>query len=401
MFWEAGLAILQGSDGGFSVRCHDSRYRYKALDIQGGRLAFDTEAYGPIHESRGAGGLVWRVGVHDGDWTVPAGAYRTWLWGAYGLDRAEHERLPWVSDVRLALSWYRGDAAILDALAEKLDPSKVLIHYSDWRTDPYDEDYPTYQASDDAKAVFAKGREMGFHIMPHCNSVDMDPTHPVYNAIRDFQYRDVQTRTLHGWAWDTDAGGGLGVPNSYSALARNRRRKVMVKVHPGLAMWRSILGEHILSAAEDVGTDCVFIDVTLCSGNLDNCLVENTTSSEGMNALIRHVASLGGGLAVGGEGLNEITMQNLSFAQAHLFRSWHDSIEGLERTGKCALNAFLFGRICRTFGYSGLSGADENQELRMRIHEQLGAVPTIVVPDAEQIRSPNKAVARVLKLATE
>jgi hypothetical protein len=33
---------------------------------------------------------------------------------------------------------------------------------------------------------------------------------------------------------------------------------------------------------------------------------------------------------VGGEGLNEITMQGQSFAQAHLLKSWHDSIDGLD-----------------------------------------------------------------------
>jgi len=141
----------------------------------------------------------------------------------------------------------------------------------------------------------------------------------------------------------------------------------MIKVHPGLAMWRSILAERIREAVGQVGTDCVFIDVTLCSHNLHNCLVESTTSTEGMKLLIGQMAALGEGLAVGGEGLNEITMQGLSFAQAHLFRSWHATAEGLDRTGGCALNDFLFGRLCRTFGYSRLSGADEDEELRMRI----------------------------------
>lgn len=401
MFWEAGLAILQGSGGGFSIHCQDTAYRYKALHIEGGALGLETEAYGPLSGSRGAGGLVWRLNVHGGDWRGPAARYRDWLFDAYGLEKAESERLPWVDEIRLALSWYGGDPEVLDALAERIDPRKVLIHYSNWRTDAYDENYPTYEPSAHARAVLAKGRAMGFHIMPHCNSVDMDPTHPAYNAIRDFEYRDVQTRTLHGWGWDGESGGVLGVPNSTRALAGNRRRKVMVKVHPGLAMWRALLGEEITRAVQDVGTDCVFIDVTLCSGNLDNCLVENTTSSEGMNRLIRHIASLGAGLAVGGEGLNEITAQGLSFAQAHLFKSWHASVEGLERTGECALNAFLFGKLCRTFGYSRLSGADEDEELRMRMHEKLGAIPTIVVGNAEQVHSPNAGVERALRLATE
>jgi hypothetical protein len=247
--------------------------------------------------------------------------------------------------------------------------------------------------------VFAKAQAMGFHVMPHSNAVDMDPTHPAYAYVRDFQYRDVQTRRLHGWGYDPAAGGVLGVPNSYHSLSQNRARKVMVKVHPGLAMWRSILAEHVQAAVNAVGTDTVFIDVTLCSHNLHNCLVENTTPTEGMKRLITQIAELGEGLAVGGEGLNEITMQGLSFAQAHLFRSWQTNCEGLERTGGCALNEFLFGRLCRTFGYSGLSGRTEAEELRMRLHEEHGAIPTVVVRSAEEITSPNRAVQRALDRA--
>lgn len=398
MFWEAGLAILQGASGGFSIHCEDTGYRYKALHIEEGVLSLETEAYGPLADSRGAGGLAWRLSVHEGDWREPAGRYRAWLRGAYGLDR--QERLPWVRDVRLALSWYGGDPAILDALAERIAPERVLLHHSEWRTDRYDENYPTYEPSDAARAVFAKARAMGFHLMPHMNSVDMDPTNPVYALIRDFAYRDVQTRTLHGWGWDPESG-VLGVPNSYRALGENRARKVMVKVHPGLGMWRSVLCERIAGAVAELGTDCAFVDVTLCSGNLDNCLVENTTSSEGMDRLIRGIAAMGTGLAVGGEGLNEITARGLSFAQAHLFRSWHASIEGLERAGGCPLGEFLYGDLCRTFGYSRLSGRDEDEELRMRIHEGLGAIPTITVGSAEEIRRPNLGVERALRLAGE
>jgi hypothetical protein len=397
--WEAGLAILQGARGGFWVHCQDDRYRYKALHIDGGVLGLETEAYGPIGKSLGAGGLFWRLNVYQGDWQVPAAAYRDWLWRAYSLQAAEQARKRWMHEIRFALSWYNGDAAILDAIAERIDPARVLIHFSQWRTDGYDENYPTYEPSEKARAVFAKAREMGFHVMPHCNSVDMDPTHPAHAYLRDFQYRDVETKRLHGWAYDREAGGVLGVPNSYHTLSENRPRKVMIKVHPGLAMWRSILAENVKGAVETVGTDTVFIDVTLCSSNLDNCLVENTTSSEGMKRLIAQIGELGDGLAVGGEGLNEITMQGLSFAQAHLFGSWQTNCDGLERTGGCALNEFLFGKLCRTFGYSGLSGRNEAEELRMRIHEEHGAIPTVVVRSAEEITSPNRGVARMLELA--
>ena len=238
---------------------------------------------------------------------------------------------------------------------------------------------------------------MGFRVMPHFNAVDVDPTHPSYAYLRDFQYRGIDRQDLRGWSWHE--GRGLGVPESNGSLLQNRDKKVMVKIHPGLALWRSLLGQNIRQAARDLGLESAFIDVTLVSHNLHNCLVDGTTSTEGMNRLIRHVAGLGRGLVVGGEGLNEITMQGQSFAQAHLFKSWQESAAGLERTGGCPLNEFLFGRLCRTIGYSGLGGRNEKEELRMRIHLEHGAIPTVTIRSAADLDQPNAAVKQMLDLA--
>ena len=401
MHWEAGLAILAGRASGFWVHARDDRYRYKALHVGSGKdaraLGFDAEAWGPIDESRSAGGLAWRVNVFDGDWTVPATRYRDWLWSAYSLEARERERRAWVREVGFAVSWCPGEPDVLDALAAWLPPRRVLLHYPDWRTLPYDEGYPTFEASEKAKAFVAKARAMGFRLMPHFNSVDMDPSHPVYARVRDFQYRDVETKRAQGWGWYEDR--VIGVPESNGTRLLHRDKKVMVKIHPGLGLWRSILGGAVQDAARTLGLDAVFLDVTLVTQNLDPCFVEGTTSSEGMLRLVDHVAGLGGGLVVGGEGRNEITAQGLSFAQAHLFRSWQENAEGVERTGGCALGELLFGRLCRTIGYSGLAGRDEKEALRLRLHEEHGAIPTITVDSAAEIRQPNPAVRRLLEKA--
>jgi hypothetical protein len=399
--WEAGLAILQADQGGFWVHTQDNRYRYKSLHVgtakDAMRLGFDTQAYGPIDNNLSAGGLAWRINVFAKDWHEPAERYRQWLWQAYDLQAEREHRGPWVRDVRFAVSWCPTDEAVLDALAKKLDPKTVLLHVPNWRTDPYDENYPAYVASDKAKAFIGKGRALGFHLMPHFNSIDMDPSHPAYAYVRDFQYRGIERHDLRGWSWYR--GRGLGVPESNAARGANREKKVMIKVHPGLSMWRSILGRAILEATRDLAVDTAFIDVTLVTHNLQNCFVEAATPTEGMRKLIHHVAALGQGLAVGGEGLNEITMQGQSFGQAHLFKSWQQSIDGLERTGGCDLNAFLFDGLCRTFGYSNLGGQNADQELRMRMHLEHGAIPTVTIRSAREIASPNAAVRQMLDRA--
>ncbi len=401
MQWEAGLAILQSVNGGFFIHTRDKDYTYKALKTGSANdpfmIGLDTEAYGPLDNNLAAGGLSWRINVFEGSWQVPVFKYREWLWDTYELRNEENSRNPWIHDIRFAISWCPGDMAILEALAKKIEPSKVLLHYPDWRTDLYDQNYPNYVSSSNGRSFIQKCREMGFHVMPHFNSIDMDPTHPVYQMIRDFQYRSIENRQIQGWSWVE--GRAIGVPESNESRMHNRDKNVMIKVHPGLSLWRSILGENILKASQDLELDCVFIDVTLVTQNLHNCLVECLTSTEGMKRLITHISQLGRGLVVGGEGLNEITMQGLSFGQVHLFRSWQTSTEGLERTGGCNLNQLLFGKLCRTIGYSGLSGRNEDEALRMKIHMDHGCIPTVTIDSPEEINNPNDAVKRMLEIA--
>jgi hypothetical protein len=104
-------------------------------------------------------------------------------------------------------------------------------------------------------------------------------------------------------------------------------------------------------------------------------------------------------VAVGAEGLNEINFQALSFAQVHLFKSGQENIEGLDRTGGCPLNNFLFGKLTRSFGYSGLSGKTPQEELRSRIHDEHETLATITVRSAAEITDPTATVKRALDRA--
>lgn len=400
--WEAGLAVFQTAEGdGFWVHAEDTRYRYKALHVGSANdpfvAGFDTEAYGPMDDNLAAGGLAWRINVHEKDWRTPAARYRDWLWRAYSLAQEERRRQPWIHNLGMAISWCPGEILILEAIAKQADPRKVLIHFSNWRTDAYDENYPTYEPSETALRFLARARELGFRVTPHFNALETDPNHAVYNQVRDFSYREMETKKLQGWSWVERR--AIGVPESNASRLSHRSHKVMVKIHPGLSTWRSILCDRIRGAAERAALAEVFIDVALVTGNLHNSLVESTTTSEGINRLIHEVGAIGNGLAVGAEGLNEITFQGLSFAQVHLYRSAQSSVAGLERTGGCPLNDFLFGRLTRSFGYSSLGGRDANEELRARTHEEHGALPTITIRSAAEIEKPTAAVRRALDRA--
>lgn len=324
---------------------------------------------------------------------TPAKEYRRWYMQAFHLNKEKKIRPAWFNDIHFAISWCPTDIRVLDAIAKKIAPKKVLVHLPEWRTDHYDQNYPNYEPSKEAKGFIKKGFEMGYHVMPHFNAIDLDPTHPVYNQVHDFIYRDPENGRIQGWAYENKV---LPVPNSNRTLSKFRDKNVMVKVHPGLGMWRSVITNNIRKAVSDLTLDAVFVDVTMCIWNIQNSFVDSSNVAEGMLKLIKSIASINNGVAVGGEDLNEVTAQYQSFAQAHVFI---DDKDGFEKMEVCPVNTFLFGDICRSFGYAGLDGNTENSRYRINAQIAQGAIPTISVKSAGEILNPNSAIAEMFRMA--
>jgi len=397
--WEAGMAILQGNKGGQWIHCQDTRYIYKALKVgmpgDAHCLGLDTDAYGPIDNNLSAGGLAWRVNVFEGDWKEPSGRYRTWLEKAYKLDNPSQP--PWFGDIKLALNSCPVDQNILDALAQWVSPKNILLHVLDWRSNAYADNFPDFTPSHKATQFVKKANDMGFHIVLHCPAIDIDPKNPAYNFIRDFQYRELENKKLIGWTWRGEG----PVPESHADRIRLRdeNRRVNMRLHAGLSMWRSILVEQILKLKEKLSLEAVYIDVTMNTHNVHNCLVENTTPTEGMQRLQKTIKSLGDGVVLAGEGRNEINMQDQCFSIVHLFKSWKENIKGLERIKPIQLSEFLFGRWSRAFGSSRLSGNTPEEDFRIKRQIAFGGIPTITIQSAEEIKHPNPAVREVLQQA--
>lgn len=63
--WEAGLAILQSTEGGFWMHTQDNKYRYKALQTGSESdpfiIGLDSEAYGPVDNNLSTGGICCRL----------------------------------------------------------------------------------------------------------------------------------------------------------------------------------------------------------------------------------------------------------------------------------------------------------------------------------------------------
>ena len=405
--WEIGLCVFESDEGdGFWVHTRDNRYIYKDLHIgkddRAGSIELLTEAYGPLDENLSAGGLVWRVNCFEGGWRVPAAIYRRWYFDAYRLDAQRANRQPWLRDIRMALCWQGTNTAMLDELAKQVDPRKTLIHLAIWRDAKYDQEYPDYWPSKDAAAYIRYGESLGFRIAPHMNSEEIDPSHAVYPLLSPFQMQSVDDRTVYGWAFKAEDWSFPGVPWTEYAKRDpcNRDYNIMTKIHPGSSLWQHELYTRMEKLASEYPVAGCFIDVSLCTYNLHNALVEGRTSTEGMNDLIRLLSGIRGGLPIGGEGLNEITAQGESFAQMHLYHSGHFSCPGLERCGgDCAINDFIYGDLCFTIGYANVSGKNDDELTRARVYDDHNTIPTLTCTAPEQIAQPNAYVRSVMEKA--
>ncbi len=399
--WEAGLAILQGKRDGFSVASYDLQRHPKAVSVGSGAtassLGFHTDLHGPAHDTVAVGSLQWVIDTHAGDWQVAAGAYRAWLRREADTEQLRRLRPSWAGDIRLALQWSGNNLEVLDAVAKVIAPAKVLIHHSGWRADPYDVNYPEYTAGKAGKAFIEKGRCMGFRVMPHFNFFAIDPNHPAFARLTDFVARQFCSQRLMAWRWKD--GKCPAPPQGFGTLAALRDEKLMYYLHTGASPWRRLLAERIAAAAAKHKLSTVFVDQTLCTWNLANALIENLSMTEGMVALTKDLSELDGPLAVGGEGLNEMSMRYQTFAQAHLFESWHQNNPHFTELDPVPVGEFLYGDLCKTMAYTNISGDTPESVWRLEVHERLGALPSLVVRRPEEVLSPNPAVRRVLERA--
>lgn len=384
--WEAGLLVLDGGDSGFTVQSWDDHYLFKAVKI--GReenshvVQFITLAPGPLEEKRCVGNVCWRISAYEGDWKVPVLRYRDWYWKAYSLTETAKLRPDWLDDLRLAVSWCPTDPALLDALAEKIDPKFVFLHVPHWRTSLYDQDYPTFQPDKKGKAFILKAREMGFHCAPHANTCQMSPDHPFFFEARDFCTRSPMDLRWGGWTWlPVEGWGNFGPPQSYSHMASHKDWNVLVNVHLAWSPWRRQLTRQIASLIEELRLDSIFVDVALHIANSDNAYLEGLSFAEGSLKLIRELVDLAPGFCVSGEGRNEISTQFLSVTQFHLYNFAHRyAIEGEDVSwvldGTLPVNDLLFKGLARGIGYN--YGQGDNRRDMIDATLKQGAIPTLI-----------------------
>lgn len=394
--WEAPIAVFSYKNEGFWVHSQDYQGIFKALhvDTVQDRIAFESQAAGPISSNLSAGGVVWRLQHYKGDWSSPLEIYKNWYDKYLQSRNIKANRKSWIKDVKLAVTWCPSELWVLDLLEKYIHPSDIFLHIPHWRKDLYDVNYPDYTPSEKGLQFIQAASKRGFRVFPHMNCNDMDPNHEYFKIVQDFVYREMGTDHILGWSWVNNNYRPL--PVSRKVLFESRDCNVMTKIHPGLAMWRSLLAESVKKSLDTMGMENLFLDVPLCMYNLENGYVDNTTTVDGMRKLLDKIGLLSPEMVLAGEGRNEVIAPYLSFAQEHLINFWETDPQIIYDTA-IPFSDRLFGDFCRTIGYNNCSGSTKESELIINSHIKHNAIPTISVWEPSHLENPNPTIAKILK----
>lgn len=366
--WNAQMAVIEKGDATLMLHSEDRGFRYKALGVfkedAGLTLGFEAEAHGPLAAARTAGGVEWRINTYRGGWQGAADRYRAWMERNYDLAGKRAGRPDWVEGVTLAVCWVGSNPKLLAPLARLNPPDRTLIHLSDWRSDPYDVNYPVYRPSAEGAAFVEKARAMGFRVMPHFNYLGCCKTNPLYERVRDWQARDVVKANPQGW---------------FLFNAEENIQYRMAYIHPGLARWRRTLIDNVLAAREQLQIPVAFLDQTYHTWNTDNPPVENLSMTEGLALLQDEFAWAAPDLMLAGENLTEISFQRQCFAQLHNPGWWSPQPVHVETSHPIC--SALWGDHARYIGYVGVEPDNAQLKCGVDVYRKLGALPTIVARD--------------------
>lgn len=396
--WEAAILFIENQAGEcFYAWTEDPEDRYKALNINrdsnGMQIGLETENNGPFHDKKEVGGHTWRLAASLQGWNAAAERYADWLEATWKLKEIRSQRAAWHDEIRFAVSWCPADPHVLDAIAQYIAPKHVLIHFPGWRLDPYDRNYPNYVLDPNIRPFLDKARGMGFHVMLHFNIISVSTNHALFRLFSEYQYRDVETAALMAWYGGLNNGNFASCPQN-PLLERYAETDVLLSyTHMGLTRWRNEITKQVLTVLNLEQSDCVFLDQTNGLPNINNAVVEGRTCIDGVQMIMGDLTRMKPGLIIGGEGLNEVSMRYQAFTQLHLFQSHRVSIEGLEQYSYRVCDLLYRGHT-KFIAYCNNDGHDEAAELRIRVHEKLGGMPSMTLNDRtiDDLLKPNQAV---------
>lgn len=385
--WECQFVLLQGKAGGVLIYAEDRGFRYKDLIVEhlSGRfrLTFATHPDAPYERRDRVEPLTWRLHAYRGPWQAGVRAYQAWAKQRFPSAFAPIAQPSWVHDIRF-VALVGNDPSILPRLAAAVDPRQTLLYTPGWRKYGYDRMYPDYEAAPEFPAFLAEAHRLGFRVMVHVNYFGCDPKHPLYATFRDHQMRDPLSGDLLWWDW---APADPPIRFAY--------------INPAYAPWRRLFVEKMVEVSRKYGVDALHLDQTLCMYNDRNGPIDGVNSMEGNLRLHQELRRALPGVALSGEGLDEITCRYEAFAQRHVYGLDHTTGKWTDALLKMAHPVSSMALLPRTtlYGYLGMANpqsAPGTYCAWRRAYERFGVVPTFAWPDAAQIGGDDPLVQGLL-----
>jgi len=393
--WEVQLAIVQGEQGGFSVRGADETFQFKVLHYEryidsSFALGFETQNQAPFDALTTAKSIMWRLNTYTGDWRVPARQYREWMEQTFQPWRLD-EMPAWVEGIGLVVTYTNPglDVAILDKLADHVGPTKTLLYLNEWRKDDYDVNFPDYTAKPELSRFVEAAHQYGFRVMLHVNLVGVSPYHPVYAEFQKFQFRKPWSEDPLGWFWDQ-----MQAPNRHAFINLANSR------------FRSLLTQQLKNVWEKYKVDAFHLDVSHLVVNDANGLIEGLNAGQGNVLMHRELVEAMPSVVFSGEHLHEVTFFRESFAQR-----WKLPPQQFEPTPRGPqqprgtphpISAFLFSPYTVPYGYLALPNPDRGTKLYqeyLNAYEHWGVLPTLSVWSVEDLDPERARTHELLSIA--
>ena len=388
--WEAQMIILKTEKGGFLIWSDDTSLRFKDLyySRRDGMwyLAFSTENEAPFEPKTKITSVHWRITAFEGDWRVAAEIYRNWMEANYNLTTLGAE-IPWAEDISFVVIM-EVNKDLLPELADRVNASATLLYIPNWRCYDYDRYYPNYTARKGFSEFVSEAHRLGFKVMVHVNYFGVSPEHPLYQELKEYQMRDPYTGEPLWWVWDR-----VDPPIR------------IAYINPASERWRSILVDALKEVKARYGVDAFHLDCTLAVFNDANGPIDGMTSTQGNLELHREIRESLPGVALGGEGLNELTIRYEDFSQRHVLLGirHHEGkwdwrlIDHLH-----PICAYLFTPYNGMYGYLGICEPDAQPDLWHAweaAYEAIGVLPTLWLRRANQFEAAGPEMQALLDKA--
>ena len=311
--WMLPLLIFDDPNGGFWIHSRDPEHRFKSVrfaPLAGASwgVAVETENTAPFATHDAIDSVTWRMGVYRGDWTVPVDAYKKWHEQTYEMVEKSKLRPEWVHDTRLVIKHadHIDDSHMLeylDQLEALVVPSQTLLFNTNWIDGSKGAIMPYWSPSERGKRFNQEARARGFRTMFFANYIGVTPNHPRFDEFRPHVIRNAYSGNLEGWNLEGEWSAQTGIQLYY--------------VNPALKAWREEQIGQFRQLFSEAPADGLFIDQTFLIFNDGNGLLNGESTLDGNLAFHEELVEALPGVALGGESVNEITMQFESFWEHH------------------------------------------------------------------------------------